>query len=265
MFNKIFDIHKASNEEAIKKLKPIFEYKNKEKKDILLQKRIKQYNKYYFQKILQKRSCYNNNQWKKDFAKSQFFKKNICLFPTIAETKQKNADIIFNKKYNNYFDDIKFKDFKAFSQPKKNSEIKENEKNEIKKIKKCFTNRNNHRNNKNISYNSANNIKNIINNNNNNITYNSNQTNISYNKDENIISLKFIMYNNKSEEIGNIVYCKKNDLFSHVVDNLMKIQNNLNKNKIKGFTFKNNNINIDENKTVEENKIENNTNIIINM
>ena len=259
MFNKIFYIRKASNEEAIKRLKPMFKYKNNKRDphELLNQRKIKQQNKFYLQKIGQKRSFYNNAQWKKDFAKSQFFKKNICLFPALADTKCKNRDI-FNKKYKNYFDDVKFKDLSSFSQPKKKILEQENEKNEIETYINC-------RNKKNINYTSVNSTIKNKSNNFNNITFSDNKTDSNY-KDNNIISLKFIMYSNKLQEIGNIVYCNKKDLFSDVVDKLMKIQKNLNKNKIKGFSIKNNkNLIIDKNKTIEDNKLGNNANIIINL
>ena len=259
MFNKIFYIRKASNEEAIKKLKPIYEYKNNKRDphDILNQRKLKQQNKFYLQKIGQKRSIYNNDQWRKDFTKSQFFKKNICLFPALADTKYKNKDI-FNIKYKNYFDDVKFKDLRSFSQPRKKIFEQENEKNEIETNINC-------RNKKNINYTSANSTIKNKSNNSNNITFSDNKTDSIY-KDDNIISLKFIMYNNNLREIGNIVHCNKKDLFSDVVDKLMKNQKNLNKNKIKGFTIKNNkNIIIDKNKTIEGNKLGNNANIIINI
>ena len=186
MFNKIFYIRKASNEEAIKKLKPIYEYKNNKRDphDILNQRKLKQQNKLYLQKIGQKHSFYNNDQWRKDFAKSQFFKKNICLFPALADTKYKNKDI-FNIKYKNYFDDVKFKDLRSFSQPKKKILEQENEKNEIETYINC-------RNKKNINYTSVNSTIKNKSNNSNNITFSDNKTDSNY-KDNNIISLKFIM------------------------------------------------------------------------
>ena len=270
MFDKIYNIRKASNEEAIKKLKPIFEYNNKNRNNILYIKSIKQYNKFYFQQIMKKRSFYNNNQWKKDFDRSQLFKKNICEYPPITDPYPKNTQF-FNKKYQNYFENISFKDLKAFSEPKKLkkiSHIQENEKNkEIKENKKIENNNNNNncKKEKMFDFYRINNI-NIKN-----VNIKSvNTTNIDNNngkKEEVIISLKFIIYNNKSEENGIIVSCKKNDLFSEVVNKLLRIHTNLNKNKIKGFKIRNNNKNIiiDQNKTIECNKLENNTNIIVEM
>ena len=85
-------------------------------------------------------------------------------------------------------------------------------------------------------------------------------------KENKLVSLKFIMSNNKKGETGVIVSCRKNNLFSDIIDKLMKTNKNLDRNKVKRFTIKNKeNIVINQNKTIEENKIEDNSHIIINI
>lgn len=278
MSNKIYNIRKTSNEESIKKLKPIFEYKEKSKGFITLKNmEIKKYNNFYLKQIRKQRSFYNNIKWKKDYDRSQFFKKYICEFPIINfygknQQKTMNGGIIsINKEYKNYFDDVKFKQIKAFSEPKnKNNILKESEKNKdiMKKIEKSESSSySNSKDKNNSEYNISLNNHNIKNKNNN---INKSNSNIysdknSAKKENNLISLKFIKINNKKEESGFIISCRKNILFSDIIDKLMNTQKNLDINKIKGFTIKKTNLIIDLNKTIEENKIEDNSHIIINM
>ena len=270
MFNKIFNIRKIPIEESIKKLKPIFEYKDKSKGFITLKNiEIKQYNNFYLKQIRKQRTFYNNNKLKKDFDRSQFLKKNICEFPIINfcdkfQQKTKNGGIInINKVYKNYFDDVKFKQIRAFSEPKNNNDnLKEYEKNKeiMKKIDKSESSFYSSSKDKNSSkYNiSLSNKK---------IKYNFINSNKNSAKKENtLVSLKFIIVNNQKEESGTIISCGKNNLFSDIIDKLMKTLKNLDRNKIKGFTIKNKtNILIDQNKTIKENKIDDNSHIIINM
>ena len=277
MFNKIYKIRKASNEESIKKLKPIFEYKGKSKGFISLKNmQIKEFNNFYLKQIRKQKSFYNNNKLKKDYARSQFFKKYICQFPSINfndkyQQKTINGGIInINKEYKNYFDDIKFKQIRAFSEPRdNNSNFKENEKNKeiTKKIDKSETSFYGTSKEKNSNKYSSSNYK--INNKYANNQINKSNTNSNKNsakKENTLVSLKFIMLNNKNEESGAIISCRKNNLFSEIIDKLIKTYKNLDKSKIKGFMIKNKeNIIIDQNKTIDENKIEDNSNIIINM
>ena len=71
-------------------------------------------------------------------------------------------------------------------------------------------------------------------------------------------------YNN-TEENGAIISCKKNSLFSDVLDKLVDNKLILNKNKIKGFYNKNNNNIIDINKTIANNGLEDNTQILVDL
>ena len=275
MLNKIYNIRKTSNEESIKKLKPKFEYNNKSKGFITLKNmEIKQFNNFYLKQIKKQRPFYNNNKWKKDFDRSQFFKKYICEFPSInfydkCQQKTMNGGIInINKEYKNYFDDIKFKQIRTFSEPKNNNiNLKKNEKNKekttkIEKSESSFYSSSRDKNSSKYSFNNSK-IKNkYISQINSNINSNKN----SAKKKNNLVSLKFIMSNYKKGESGIIVSCRKNNLFSDIIDKLMKTHKNLDRNKIKSFTIKNKaNIVIDQNKTIEENKIEDNSHIIMNI
>ena len=82
-----------------------------------------------------KSSCYNFNQWNRDFEQSQCFKKNICEFPCIDfhKTKRGLGEETFNrikKEYSNsiinndgnYFQRAKFKNINLFSPINKNNE-----------------------------------------------------------------------------------------------------------------------------------------------
>ena len=286
-------------------MKPIFEFKQK-LKDNEKAKR-KEINNYYFKKISRQGSLYNNNRYKKDFERSQFFKKNICEFPIInfldSYNKRTLGDgVIMNKYYNsfilnssnNYFNDVKFKHLDLLSELKEKvfMSSQENEKNE--EIKKTINNKKRY--NKINNYNSvtskrSNSINNIHTNNiYNNTNYNSNcASNTVSNinspiKEDKLISLKFIMTYNNTEENGAIISCRKNTLFSDVLDKLaledskfpyqliskedIGLLDNkliLNKNKIKGFYNKNNNNIIDINKTIANNGLEDNTQILVDL
>lgn len=43
-------------------------------------------------RLLDKPSCYDKNEWIKDFEKSQVYKKNICVFPSIKFYKETEHD-----------------------------------------------------------------------------------------------------------------------------------------------------------------------------
>ena len=136
MFNKLERIHKTPNSEALKKLKPLFEFKQKTKDGGLTREQkleIKAVNKYYRNKLSRQSSFYSIGQWNKEFEKSLNFKKNICEFPCIDfhKTKRNSGEDAFNvikKEYNNsisnnpgnYFQNAKFKTFKTIdlSSPK---------------------------------------------------------------------------------------------------------------------------------------------------
>ena len=94
MFNKLHKIHKTPNSDIIKKLKPLFEFKQKTKDGGLTreQKRdIKAVNQYYRNKLNRQSSFYSLGQWNKEFEQSQQFKKNICEFPCIDFHKTKRS------------------------------------------------------------------------------------------------------------------------------------------------------------------------------
>ena len=135
MFNKLEKIHNTPNSEALKKLKPLFEFKQKTKDGGLTREQkleIKAVNKYYKNKLSRQSSFYSLGQWNKEFEKSLNFKKNICEFPCIDfhKTKKSSGDEAFNlirKEYNNsisnnpgnYFQNAKFKTIDLFSQKEK--------------------------------------------------------------------------------------------------------------------------------------------------
>ena len=43
-------------------------------------------------RLIDKPSCYDKNEWIKDFEKSQNYKKNICIFPSIQFYKEAEHD-----------------------------------------------------------------------------------------------------------------------------------------------------------------------------
>ena len=132
MFNKLERIHKIPNSEILKKLKPLFEFKQKTNDGGLTREQkleIKAVNKYYRNKLNRQSSFYSLGQWNKEFEKSLNFKKNICEFPCIDfhKTKRNSGEEAFNhiiKEYNNSivnnagnnFKNSKFNNIDLFSQ-----------------------------------------------------------------------------------------------------------------------------------------------------
>ena len=146
MFNKLDRIQKTPTSEALKKWKPLFEFKSKIKDGGLTREQrleIKAVNKYYKNKLKRQSSFYSLGQWNKEFEQSQHFKRNICEFPCIDFHRTKGSfageGINVNeikKEYNNriidnagnFFQKVKFKRIGLFSQKKeKRKESKTNE------------------------------------------------------------------------------------------------------------------------------------------
>ena len=135
MFNKLDRIHKTPNSNILKKLKPLFEFKQKVKDGGLTREQkleIKTVNKYYKNKLSRQSSFYSIDQWNKEFEKSLHFKKNICEFPCIdfhKNNKQLANDGFINikKEFTNYnfnntgnsFKKAKFKTISLFSKLQK--------------------------------------------------------------------------------------------------------------------------------------------------
>ena len=161
MFKKLDKINKIPNSEIFKKLKPIFEFKQKNRIAGLTREQkleIQAVNRYYFNKIHKQSSFYSLDQWNKEFQKSQDFKKIKCEFPCIdfhktkifsreggfgEKKKEFNNSIINNN--NNAFKKSKFKNSDLYSKKENtkegNSSIekkeeKKEEKNEEKKEEK---------------------------------------------------------------------------------------------------------------------------------
>ena len=129
MYKKLDTIHKTPTCLAINNLKPLFEFKDKTKDGGLTREQkleIKAGNKYFKGKLSRQSSYYSLDQWKKDFEKSQNFKKNICEFPCIDfhKTRQDfsgggfnynqkmNFNDLISDAANNYFSNTRFKKFK---------------------------------------------------------------------------------------------------------------------------------------------------------
>ena len=121
-------INKTPTFLSYRKCKPSFEFKDKVKDGGLTREQrlqIEAGNKYYKGKLNRQGSYYSLSQWKKDFEKSQNFKKNICEFPCIdfyktrrdSVGKDKGMESVKNMKFfnlfsnnsYNYFNNTRFK------------------------------------------------------------------------------------------------------------------------------------------------------------
>jgi len=135
IFKKLDKINKIPYKTLNSKCKPAFEFKPKDRNGGLTREQkleINADNKYFFRKLNRQSSCYNFNQWNRDFEQSQCFKKNICEFPCIDFRKSKAEDEKLGKDYNNsvikdsnnLFKKTKFKNADLFSdKEKKNHKI----------------------------------------------------------------------------------------------------------------------------------------------
>lgn len=201
-------------------------------------------NKYFYNKIRQQNSVYDLDKWERDFKKSQYYKKNICFFPTIdfhkldqrniEKEKNNNENIYCNTIINinnNLYNKTKFKEVKAYK-PKKI--VKKND----KKID------NEH--------------------------FMIGETEIK--KDDREFELCFIIIDkknrNKNKKIK-VEKCKKEDFFSDVIDKLCETDTSINKDKIKIDEFTINGRNdknnyIDYNDTLEGNKLVGGEEIVVN-
>ena len=85
LYKKLFDIDRYGHKRAVLKMKPLFEF-NKEvqqayKKNELI--KLTQENLLMLKRLTEKVSLYNNKKMKKDFLKSQNYKKYSCEFKPI--------------------------------------------------------------------------------------------------------------------------------------------------------------------------------------
>jgi len=91
--DKIINIFAVSNK---KKNKPRFDLKqtsNSNSRKWFVQK-VEHDNQFMLKRLVDKPSCYDKNEWKRDFEKSQNYKKNICVFPSIKFLKETEYDKI---------------------------------------------------------------------------------------------------------------------------------------------------------------------------
>ena len=96
--DKILCIFSESNK--IKK-KPIFEFKKNHSQTRKWEMyKIAQDNQVMLKRLVDQPSCYDKRSWIKDFDKSQGYKKNICVFPSIKFFKeQEKLDQFSNMKF----------------------------------------------------------------------------------------------------------------------------------------------------------------------
>lgn len=234
IFNKLDYIHKTPTSLSKKYLRPVFEFK-KNSKDVMTREQrleLEAGNKFYKNQLVKQSSHYNLDQWRKDFQKSQNFKKIICEFPCIDFHKTQRSyigDGSFygeNKttKFNNVNLNIHYNAFDTTKFRRKNPITIKNNNTEEEKEKK---NRNNN--------------------------------------DEKLINVEFIKMENQQEGEPIKISCKKDNLFSEVVDKFLE-ESKLDKTKILGYSTKNDmSASIDMNKTIQNNGIEESNKIYINM
>jgi len=135
MYNKLNRINNIQIAERIKKLKPKLLNNKTNRNGVMESFQIKLNNKRYFQNLKKKFSLYSLKQFNKDYERSQYFKKNICEFPSInfkkpspspvdkkiSEIKKEcNSSIISDK---NFFKLSKFKHTDVLNTEKKIKKI----------------------------------------------------------------------------------------------------------------------------------------------
>ena len=148
---KINKIMNSPTPISIKRLKPLFEFKNKKKDGGLTREQkleIKAGNKYFRKKITTQSSFYSHKKWENDFGNTKNFKKNICQYPFIDFSQtRKNPNVgpisyfnsrngFFNSKINNnftaYFKKTKFIGFNSLLNSYKNEERSKSQKEDEK-------------------------------------------------------------------------------------------------------------------------------------
>lgn len=101
--DKIINIFAVSNK---KKQKPSFDF-NKQNlstsRKLVIQK-IEMDNQLMLKRLTDKPSCYDKKSWLKDFVKSQNYKKNICIFPSIKFYKDKEHEKMMLSASSKFFD-----------------------------------------------------------------------------------------------------------------------------------------------------------------
>lgn len=89
LYNKLYNIDKLGHKKHLKKLKPIFQYKQNtmggyKKHEII---RVAQENLFMLKRLNERTSFYNVEKWNKDYEASQYYKKNHCLYSPIDFNK----------------------------------------------------------------------------------------------------------------------------------------------------------------------------------
>ena len=89
LYNKLYNIDKYGHKKHLKKLKPIFQYRQNtmggnKKHEII---RVAQENLYMLKRLNERTSFYNVEKWNKDYEISQYYKRNHCLYAPIDFNK----------------------------------------------------------------------------------------------------------------------------------------------------------------------------------
>jgi hypothetical protein len=94
--DKIINIFAIKNK---KKFKPLFDIKKKKQTSInkYFTSRVEQDNQQMLKRLVDLPSNYNKKLWNKDFEKSQEYKKNICVFPSIKFFKNNEKENEFER------------------------------------------------------------------------------------------------------------------------------------------------------------------------
>ena len=111
LYKKLFDIDRYGHKRALLKRKPLFEF-NKEvqlayKRNEIM--KMTQENLLMLKRLTEKVSLYNNKQMKKDYLKSQNYKKYSCEFKPIDFIKSHKKIKLKNKKLKLKDDNVKKK------------------------------------------------------------------------------------------------------------------------------------------------------------
>ena len=93
------DVSVECKNRDLKRRTPIFEFKknfmtSNKKYEII---RVAQENQHMLKRIQERGSFYNVSKWEKDYEKSQYYKRNHCIFPSIDFYKTQRANNFSNR------------------------------------------------------------------------------------------------------------------------------------------------------------------------
>ena len=104
LLRKLMDVSTECKNREMKRRTPIFEFKknfmtSNKKYEII---RVAQENQHMLKRIQERGSFYNVSKWEKDYEKSQYYKRNHCIFPSIDFYKTQRGSSFNSRGYGTY-------------------------------------------------------------------------------------------------------------------------------------------------------------------